>query len=380
MAGLAQIVVIGGPEPAEPVGRDPELGGAPPAGTRAAAGASRRSSTRASPRPSPTTSATIVYTSGTTGPPKGVVQTHGNHMAALGASGQTMAVDRGRRAPAVPAARALVRAAGVVHRRLPRPHHRVRREHRQAAREPARGAAALHLQRAARVREGLRRRHRARRGRPRRSSGRSSTGRSAWAGEVSKLKQAGQPVPGLLALKYRIADKLVFSKMQAALGGRLRFAVSGGAPLSPEIAEFFHAAGILILEGYGLTETCPVLTFNRPTHFKFGSVGQPLPGLEVKIAPDGEILGRGAQHREGLLQEARRHRRGVPVRRLVRHRRHRPDRRRRVPVHHRPEEGPDHHRGRHQHRAPEHREPAQGRSVHQPGDGPRRQAARIRWR
>jgi len=110
-------------------------------------------------------------------------------------------------------------------------------------------------------------------------------------------------VPGGLALKYRIADKLVFSKMQAALGGRLRFAVSGGAPLSPEIAEFFHAAGILILEGYGLTETCPVLTFNRPTHFKFGSVGQALPGIDVKIAPDGEILGRGGNIAKGYFKK-----------------------------------------------------------------------------
>src|SRR3989475_10279952 len=111
--------------------------------------------------------------------------------------------------------------------------------------------------------------------------------------QVSQLKQAKKPVPGLLGLKYRVAEKLVFSKMQAALGGRLRFATSGGAPLSREIAEFFHAAGILVLEGYGLTETCPALTFNRAERFKFGSVGQPLPGVELRIAPDGEILARG---------------------------------------------------------------------------------------
>jgi long-chain acyl-CoA synthetase len=121
--------------------------------------------------------------------------------------------------------------------------------------------------------------------------------------EVSRLKQAGQPVPGLLAFKYRIASKLVFSKMHAALGGRLRFAVSGGAPLSREIAEFFHAAGILILEGYGLTETCPVLTNNREDKFKFGSVGLPLPGVEIRIAPDGEILGRGGNIAKGYFKK-----------------------------------------------------------------------------
>ena len=120
---------------------------------------------------------------------------------------------------------------------------------------------------------------------------------------AAQLKQAKKPVPGGLAAKYALAHKLVFSKMHAALGGRLRFAVSGGAPLSREIAEFFHAAGILILEGYGLTETCPVLTNNREDHFKFGSVGLPLPGVEIKIAPDGEILGRGKNIAKGYFKK-----------------------------------------------------------------------------
>ncbi len=95
----------------------------------------------------------------------------------------------------------------------------------------------------------------------------------------------------------------MFSKLKAALGGRLRFAVSGGAPLSKEIAEFFHAAGVLILEGYGLTETCPALTFNREDNFKFGSVGQAQPGVELKIAPDGEILGRGPNIAKGYFKK-----------------------------------------------------------------------------
>jgi long-chain acyl-CoA synthetase len=111
--------------------------------------------------------------------------------------------------------------------------------------------------------------------------------------EVSKYKQRHQPVPLGLTMKNRIATRLVFGKIQSVLGGRIRFLVSGGAPLSREIAEFFHAAGVLILEGYGLTETTAGSCVNRPEKYAFGSVGVPVPGLEVRIAEDGEILIRG---------------------------------------------------------------------------------------
>ncbi|HEY1587934.1 MAG TPA: long-chain fatty acid--CoA ligase [Polyangia bacterium] len=111
--------------------------------------------------------------------------------------------------------------------------------------------------------------------------------------QVSKYKQRHQPVPLSLTLKNRVATRLVFGKIQSVLGGRIRFLVSGGAPLSREIAEFFHAAGVLILEGYGLTETTAGSCVNRPEKYAFGSVGVPVPGLEVKIAEDGEILIRG---------------------------------------------------------------------------------------
>jgi long-chain acyl-CoA synthetase len=121
--------------------------------------------------------------------------------------------------------------------------------------------------------------------------------------EVSRHQQRGQPLPPGLRLKRAIAHKLVFEKLHAALGGRLKWAISGGAPLSREIAEFFHAAGILILEGYGLTETCPVGTFNRPDKFKFGSVGQTLPGIDIKIAADGEILFRGPHIARGYFNQ-----------------------------------------------------------------------------
>lgn len=109
--------------------------------------------------------------------------------------------------------------------------------------------------------------------------------------QVSALRQQGKEPKGFLALKFKIADKLVFSKLKARFGGRIKFFISGSAPLSLEMAEFFHAAGILICEGYGLTESSAASFVNRPHEFKFGTVGKPVPGTEVKIAEaDGEIL------------------------------------------------------------------------------------------
>jgi long-chain acyl-CoA synthetase len=109
--------------------------------------------------------------------------------------------------------------------------------------------------------------------------------------EGSKLRQQGREPNGLLKYKLMVADRLVFEKIKARFGGRVRYFISGSAPLSREIAEFFHACGILILEGYGLTETSAASFVNRQNKFAFGTVGMPMPGTEVKLAPeDGEIL------------------------------------------------------------------------------------------
>ncbi|HLU44762.1 MAG TPA: long-chain fatty acid--CoA ligase [Natronosporangium sp.] len=119
-----------------------------------------------------------------------------------------------------------------------------------------------------------------------------------WATRVGKEKvareQAGQPVSGWLSLRHQLATKLVFSKMQARLGGRIRVLVSGAAPLSRDIAEFFAAAGLPIMEGYGLTEASAANFVNRPGQLKIGTVGRALGDLECRLDEDGEILLRGA--------------------------------------------------------------------------------------
>lgn len=107
---------------------------------------------------------------------------------------------------------------------------------------------------------------------------------------VSQHKQKRLPIPPLLGIQYRIAKRLVFNKLNQKFGGKIRFFVSGGAPLSRDIAEFFHAAGFLILEGYGLTETTAAAFNNREEDYEFGTVGSPLGDVQVKIADDGEIL------------------------------------------------------------------------------------------
>jgi long-chain acyl-CoA synthetase len=128
-----------------------------------------------------------------------------------------------------------------------------------------------------------------------------------WAIEVGKkanlYKQKDLPLKGLLKAQHGIANKLVYSKLRERVGGNIRFFVSGGAPLSREIAEFFTAADLLLLEGYGLTESSPVITVNRENNFKFGTPGLPLINVEVCIAEDGEILTRGPHVMKGYFKD-----------------------------------------------------------------------------
>jgi len=119
----------------------------------------------------------------------------------------------------------------------------------------------------------------------------------SWASQVGRLHlralETGEKPPFFLRLKNRIADRLVFGKIRARLGGRFRFAISGGAPLAEDVAAFFWSAGVEVYEGYGLTETSPVLAVNRPGEWRLGTVGRPIPGVTVRIASDGEVLAKG---------------------------------------------------------------------------------------
>ncbi|MCW2976300.1 MAG: AMP-dependent synthetase and ligase [Actinomycetia bacterium] len=232
--------------------------------------------------------ATLIYTSGTTGPPKACMLTHRNLVTA-----------------ALRVRTNLKDGGDVVLLFLPLAHTFGRLAHQAAAyygstvafvADPARIAEALGVVRPTvlpavpriyeKIHAGVLDQIE--------SAGGAKRSLGLWGIDVgaraSRLQRAGRPVPPLLALQQRIADRLVFAKVRQKLGGRLRIGVSGAAPLGTDVLEFFHALGMLVVEGYGLTETASSLSVNDPDAFRFGTVGRAIEGTEIKFESDGEIL------------------------------------------------------------------------------------------
>ena len=230
--------------------------------------------------------ATLIYTSGTTGRPKGVRLRHEAWVYTGGVIADMGLLARGRSAAAVAAAGARLRQGADRHPTGVRLRQRDRRSRRQDRRQHRGGQTDVHGCRAAHLREGLLQdRHRSR------SGAKAVLFNRAFAvgKEVARRRREGKFVSPHLALQHRLFDRLVFAKIRDVFGGRIRFFVSGSAPLNRDIAEWFEAAGVLILEGYGLTESSGAGFINRPDNYKLGSVGLPFEGTEVRISDSGEV-------------------------------------------------------------------------------------------
>jgi long-chain acyl-CoA synthetase len=236
--------------------------------------------------------ATIIYTSGTTGEPKGVMLTHGSLVANMMAGADALDVhDEDVGLSFLPLSHAFERMVCYVY--LLRGVTMIFAESLETIGRDAAVVKPTLFTGVPRVYEKMHARisQSGQSGSPaRRAIFRWAVGVGAARGRA--LLAGRRPAP-LLAVQSALADRLVFSKIREGVGGRLRYFVSGSAPLGVPVAEFFHGLGLPIIEGYGLTETAPILTVNPPAAPRAGTVGKPLPGVELRIAGDGEILARG---------------------------------------------------------------------------------------
>ncbi len=246
--------------------------------------------------------ATLIYTSGTTGNPKGVILTHGNFLANMRSCLQVLKVeDSDLFLSFLPLSHVFERMAGHFLPLTTGCAVAYSRGLRYLAGELGTVAPTV-MACVPRFYESLQERIL--------KSVESSSGLKkaifGWSMEQGRKKSArirdGKPIGFGLKVASGLAHKLVFQKLHERVGGRLRFFISGGAPLALSTAEFFHAAGILILEGYGLTETSPVISVNHEEGYRFGTVGPVIPDIETRIAEDGEILTRGEHVMQGYFK------------------------------------------------------------------------------
>ncbi|HMV48131.1 MAG TPA: long-chain fatty acid--CoA ligase [Blastocatellia bacterium] len=250
----------------------------------------------------PETLATLIYTSGTTGDPKGVMLTHRNLIAnALSTSQVTVVHEDDPGLSFLPFSHIFERA--VIYFYF---YNRARIFYAQSIETVARDLLEVrpyYMTSVPRLFEKIY----AKAMDKAEEKGAAATKLARWSVEVAKqwaevVSKGGQPSFGL-SLKHKIADALVLSKWRAAMGGRIKYFVCGGAALAPDLAKVFYAAGMPILQGYGLTESSPGISANSAKENRLGSVGRPMPGVTVKIAEDGEILCAGANVMRGYYNK-----------------------------------------------------------------------------